>query len=394
MRFRPALVAFLLFAVVGFVFCAVSTYDFVQHLDRQTHALSCSIIPGLGRDATGTSGCHAALMSPYSSVLRAWVWGGIPSVLAGMAVFAFLAYRGIRYGLLGGAGRAEARALLLGALVPLATSIVYAGIAVFELGELCKVCLGIYGSSLGVFLAAVVIAWKAEVAEGDRPWSAAPRAGVEVSAFVVVPVLLYVVLSPDFSSYIGSCGTLEHPSDPSRIHVSVGGVAGGTPAVELLDPLCPACAAFEERLVGSGLGAMLDRKAVLFPLDNTCNWMVGSTVHPGACVVSEAVLCAGDAARDVLAWAFVHGEEIRSATSADPEAAKRMVIAAFPAVDGCVGTDRSRQRLNKSLRWAVQNQLPIVTPQLYVAGRKLCDEDTDLGLDWALPRLIAASEAP
>ena len=41
-----------------------------------------------------------------------------------------------------------------------------------------------------------------------------------------------------------------------------------------------------------------------------------------------------------------------------------------------------------SLRWAVANQLQVLTPQLYVRGTKLCDEDTDIGLDYSLRRLI------
>ena len=37
--------------------------------------------------------------------------------------------------------------------------------------------------------------------------------------------------------------------------------------------------------------------------------------------------------------------------------------------------------MNKSMRWAVTNQLPVMMPQVFVNGVKLCDEDTDLGLD-------------
>jgi hypothetical protein len=36
----------------------------------------------------------------------------------------------------------------------------------------------------------------------------------------------------------------------------------------------------------------------------------------------------------------------------------------------------------------VNNQLRISTPQLFVEGTRLCDEDTDLGMDYALSRLI------
>jgi hypothetical protein len=41
------------------------------------------------------------------------------------------------------------------------------------------------------------------------------------------------------------------------------------------------------------------------------------------------------------------------------------------------------------LRWAVANSLPVVTPQLFVRGQKICDEDTDLGLEYVLSRTLA-----
>jgi hypothetical protein len=71
--------------------CGRSTYDFAAHLDRQVHTITCSFVPGLGgRDATGTSGCHAALMSPFSSFARTTTWGGVPWSLLGLSVFVFL----------------------------------------------------------------------------------------------------------------------------------------------------------------------------------------------------------------------------------------------------------------------------------------------------------------
>ena len=39
-------------------------------------------------------------------------------------------------------------------------------------------------------------------------------------------------------------------------------------------------------------------------------------------------------------------------------------------------------------RWAVKNQLPVMTPQAYVDGTRVCDADTDLGLDYVLARLL------
>jgi hypothetical protein len=86
--------------------------------------------------------------------------------------------------------------------------------------------------------------------------------------------------------------------------------ASSAKAIEILDPLCPACRAFEQRLTGSGLHERLDRKAVLFPLDNTCNWMVSEATHPGACTVSEAMLARTGSAQEVLDWAFAEQDKI------------------------------------------------------------------------------------
>src|SRR5438445_706460 len=72
-------------------------------------------------------------------------------------------------------------------------------------------------------------------------------------AFVVVPVVLYVEIAPDHSKFIGTCDGLPHPDDSYGIMVHVARPAGGAvPSLEILDPLCPACKAFEQRLDASG----------------------------------------------------------------------------------------------------------------------------------------------
>jgi hypothetical protein len=48
----------------------------------------------------------------------------------------------------------------------------------------------------------------------------------------------------------------------------------------------------------------------------------------------------------------------------------------------------TKTRLTQSLRWAVRNQVPVLTPQFYVDGKRLCDEDTDLGLEYTLTRML------
>src|SRR5688572_4504715 len=92
MRPHPWTALLLLASCAGFTFSAVSTYDFVAHLDRQVHGIHCSFLPGLATPEVGGGGCQVTLMSPYSSVLRESVWGGIPISLPAMSVFAFLAF--------------------------------------------------------------------------------------------------------------------------------------------------------------------------------------------------------------------------------------------------------------------------------------------------------------
>ena len=82
-------------ALLGLLFATVSTRDFVAHLDRDTHGLHCSFLPGASVDVSGASGCHATLMSPYSSIFRTAVWGGIPISLPAVSVYAFLAVLGM-----------------------------------------------------------------------------------------------------------------------------------------------------------------------------------------------------------------------------------------------------------------------------------------------------------
>jgi hypothetical protein len=116
--------------------------------------------------------------------------------------------------------------------------------------------------------------------------------------------------------------------------------------------------------------------------------MITETTHPGACTVSEAVLCAGDRAPLVIAWAFEVQDEIRAAAKTDPAAAARYVKQKFPDLAACVGSPDARSRLNKSLRWSVANNIHVLTPQLFVNNVKLCDEDVDLGLEYALSIML------
>jgi len=393
---KPGLVAVVgVAAIAGFLFASVSTYDFTAHLDRQVHGIHCSFLPGMGApDVSGSSGCHLTLMSPYSSVMRTAVWGGIPVSLPAMSVFAFIAFW---LGAIAMTKRLQDRNavgfLLAACALPLLTSIAMAYLSFSELGAACKLCIGIYASSALAFGGALLLWLRVGTAPEGAPAEvsirALPIAFAVGVVFVALPVVAYASKAPDFERFLGACGTLPSAAGNSSALIPVGDQRGAVSAVEVLDPLCPACRGFERRFKASDFASQVSRKALLFPLDNTCNWMVDTAIHPGACAISEAVLCAGARADDVLEWSFEHQEQIVEATRKDPAAAARLASAQFPELRGCIGTPVVRARINRALRWAVTNQLPVLTPQMYVGGVRLCDEDTDLGMEYATSRLIA-----
>lgn len=394
MHKRWPLLAVLVATAAGFAFATVSTSDFAEHLDRQVHSIHCSVIPGLGTpDASGSSGCHATLMSPYSSVFRTALWGGIPISLPAMSVFAFLFFLAAH--LLITRREADPKLtgfLTLGTALPFTMSILMGLVAATKVGAACTNCIGIYVSSTGALLFAFM-QWREAKASAqlEAPATAGPGVGALFGAgvlFVALPIVLYLVARPNYAQALSDCGSLKHPEAGAEILVPIGPQTATTKGIEVLDPLCPACRAFEGRFTAAGFQDQLSRKALMFPLDNTCNWMVESAVHPGACAISEAVLCAGSNTDAVLAWAFENQDAIKAAAAHDPQAAARMAREKFPILSQCIGSPGVRARLNRSLRWAVSNGLSVLTPQLYVEGDKLCDEDTDLGLDYSLAHLI------
>ncbi|MBW2461312.1 MAG: hypothetical protein JRH11_06670 [Deltaproteobacteria bacterium] len=412
MRLNAWLVVVFVAAVAGGVFSSVSTYDFVAHLDRQVHGIHCSFLPGIDRaDASGATGCHVTLMSPYSSVLRTSVWGGIPVALPGISVVAFLAFAALFLGLRRRSHDVKSAWFLVAATaLPLLTSVGMAYLSLVTLGAACKMCIGIYAASGVAFIGALGFVFSARRgnrrereapaeadAEADEPAQAGAAAlGIAFAigvVFVAAPVAAYAATAPDFGRYVGACGELTKLEIADGVLIPLGPQSGGTEVIEVLDPLCSACRGFERRFEAADFAPQVSRKALLFPLDDACNWMIGDAIHPGACAVSEAILCANDRAEEVLGWAFEEQDAIRTAAEDDPDAAGRMATRRFPFIADCIGTPRVRARLNLALRFAVDNQMPIITPQVYVGGTRLCDEDTDLGMDYALARLLSRTGA-
>lgn len=387
---RPWLIGSAVASLAGAVFSAVSTRDFISHLDRQVHSIHCSFIPGAGAQL-GESGCRTVMLSPYSSLFRTSMWGGLPISLLAFAVFAYLVYRSAELAVRDRVTKKDTPFLIAATLLPVGMSAIYGYISAVAIDAVCKLCVGVYVSSGLALVLAIAAHVKARQGEHhDRPMARYGRWFGEGVAYVAVLAGLYVLFAPVPAKSAEGCGTLVKTDDPNGIILPLGGVTSGAPAIAVLDPLCPACKGFDERLDASGLVGELNLRAVLFPLDSSCNWMVKTSMHPGACAVSEAMLCDREAAPQILEWAFLNQELLRKEADGNEAAVRSRITAQFPKVKGCLGTATIKNKLNKSLRWAVANALPVLTPQLFIGDKRVCDEDTDLGLEYTVTKMLGA----
>lgn len=390
-RGRGWLILVVLAAIVGMVFAGISTSDFVEHLDGQTHEIHCSINPGADQTDEAT-GCAAAMFSPYSSFFRTSMWGGVPISLLAFAVFSFLAALALALALKKDLTRRDTLFLLLGTLVPVGASVVYATIAGTQLGTFCEVCIGIYTASGLVAVLALIAHLRAWPSDDRRlPWG---RWALWFGEGVVVVALmlgLYVAWVPsERPSVENGCGALvEEPAADESFVISLPAEPGAIPSLEVLDPLCNFCRAFDKRLAASGLDKKLARKVVVFPMD-TCipNDMIRQRLHPGACTVSYAMLCAPQSAQKILDYAFTEQERLLELGKTNDAALKADLEQKFPEVKGCIGSAKVKAELTKARNWAARNALELSTPQLFVAGTQVCQQNTDLGLEFTLTRAL------
>jgi uncharacterized membrane protein len=383
---RPWLWATAVFALIGGLFAGVSTADFISHLDRQYHEIHCSLIPGAGAQL-GDSGCRTVMMSPYSSVLRESMWGGLPISLLALAVFAYLVYRASDFALRDRVTKHETLFLVVATLLPVLMSLIYGYISLEKIGSACKLCIGVYASSALTFVAALIAHSKAGLKDPYAESSVYVRWFFEGVGYVAVLAIAYLMFAPTSEKSLKGCGTLVEKGDPNKIMIPLGG-RGSTRAVAVLDPLCPSCKAFDQRVAASSLEDKLSFSAVLFPLDSKCNWMIKESLHPGACMVSEALLCDPERAKEMLDWVFQNQEILLEQAKSDERGLKERIAAQFPQVKSCIGSATIKNKVNKSLRWAVKNAIPVLTPQLFVGDTRVCDEDTDLGLEYTVAQML------
>jgi uncharacterized membrane protein len=383
---------------LGLTFASSSTLDYAAHLDRRLHDLHCSFVPGAA-PTDAAEACRTAMYSPYAALFRDKYWGGIPISLFALGAFTFFA--GFALYLLIAGAKAPRRAVGFYAAVGVTPLLVSAGMAVVsatQLGSFCKTCVGIYISSfllaLGSLLGALSLRQRAGAAFVDEeprprgswlvPFAFLPALG----AVTLVPAAVYASSMPDHRPYLDKCGTLKKEPVAGDALLRMAGARAAKPALFFEDPLCPTCRAFHQRLDAEGVLERLDVQLSLFPLDNECNWMLSSAMHPGACTVSKAVICGKDRTRQVLEWAYHEQEALTRAGKAGAPTLRAVIEKRWGAeMLTCVDSAETKQTLNKHLHFATENGIAVSTPQVFLGKQRICDEDTDMGLRFTLKSL-------
>jgi uncharacterized membrane protein len=390
----PALTAGVASAL-GLTFATYSSIDYAAHLDRKLHDVHCSLVPGLAAGADEENPCRAAMYSAYSALLRGTYWGGIPISLFALGAFSFFLGFAIYLFIAGPrASKTALRFFALSAATPFLVSVVMFTISVTKIGSLCKTCVGIYLSST-LLLAAAWMAFRATRGlygqATPRPpgeWGTAALWALGLAACSLAPALIYAAAVPDERPYLTSCGKLEKTVESHNALLRMKTPRSVRPTILFEDPLCPTCRAFHQRLIAEGVYDRLDIQLSLFPLDSECNWMLTTPLHPGACTLSKAVICGGDQTRQVLEWAYDQQEDLVKVAKAGDAELRRVIGKRWgQELARCMDTAATKQKLNQQLHFAADNSIPVSTPQMYLGDRKVCDEDTDLGLRYALTQL-------
>jgi uncharacterized membrane protein len=384
----PATLA-LIGSLFGLLFASYSTMDYAEHLDRGLHDVHCSFIPG-APPTSEAEACRAAMYSSYSALFRESMWGGVPISLFALGAFAFLGGFALYLWLARGRAPRVAVGFFAGVgITPLLVSLVMLTISLTKLGHLCKTCVGIYISSL--LLAIGAVSGIFTLKGGGRPnlgflfplvWLAA------LGITTLVPALVYAASVPDQRPYLSKCGSLKQPKMSVGAPLKIHGSRAIQPVMLFEDPLCPTCRAFHERLLDEGVFERLDVDLVMFPLDSECNWMLDSALHPGACIVSKAVICGGDRTRQVLEWAYDEQVYLTRAGKAGANVLRAAIKQRWgDELLKCVDDRKTDVLLNQHLHFASDNSIPVSTPQMYLGTKRVCDEDTDMGLRFMLSQL-------
>lgn len=286
---RRALVAAVALAAVGVTLALLLVREHAQA--HAGVASFCAINEYVNCDRVATSRFSVVLGLPVA------VWGTLGYALALVLALAGLGQRRPHPSWPTGL-------LLAVAAVATAASVVLALVSGFAIGALCLLCAG----SWAVSVALLAAAWRATgpgVAAAIRGDLAALRGRPTATGGVVLALAAAVALvAAAYPRYWNRPrAAAAYPTSGPRPSAGAG---GPLVIVEFSDFECPFCARAHEQarvlLAGRPDVRLVHRN---FPLDPSCNPAVKRAMHPQACALARAWICAdaegkGDAMADLL----------------------------------------------------------------------------------------------
>jgi protein-disulfide isomerase len=279
---RPALLAAAALAAAGLVLAAALAR---QHAQAHAGVASfCAISEYVNCDRVATSRFSVVLGLPVA------VWG-----MLGYGLALLLALAGLRRGRLREGW--PAGLLFLVAAVAAAVAVVLALVSELAIGALCLLC----AASWVISFALLAAAWRACRPEGV---GAAVRGDVGIlrrrpllaAALALAGVSAAVLAAAAYPRYWErrARAAVAPPASSAPAPPGGGGMSRGPlVVVEFSDYECPFCAKSHEdtkALLATRPDVTLVRRH--FPLDSECNPAVKRRMHPEACALARAAICA------------------------------------------------------------------------------------------------------
>lgn len=345
---RHSFIAAALLAAAG---VAVSVLLIRQHVSAYAgESSACNLGEFVNCDRVATSAYSVFLGLPVAA------WG-----LLGFGLLLILSVVGL------GSRRAHegwpAGLLFAGAAGAAATSVLLAGISEFAIGALCLYCAVAWTISFAL----LATAWSACRPEGI---GAALRADLGLlrarplrSAGTVVAMLVLVAVAVRAQDRYWE----KRPAAPAATAPAPAPAAsaGPTVVVEFSDYECPFCAKAHDELRAL-LGTRPDVTLVKrhFPLDSSCNPIMKRPMHPNACALARAAICAEREGRlTEMDDALFHNQKLRRPVE-ELAAGIGLDVAEFRA---CLIDPETTRRLSSDIATGLQIGLK-ATPTYVVNG--------------------------
>lgn len=348
---RGALVAALAASVAGFVLAVM-----LARLHAQAHAGIASFCA-----INETVNCDRVAMSPFSVAL------GLPVAVWG-AIWYGLAAALSAWGLLGRRPHAAwpAGLLLVVGTVAVLASIVLAVISEVAIGAWCILCMASWIAAAALLVAAARAVRPAGARAAVRADLAvlAGRAGA-TAAVVAIALAGIAVAAVAYPRY-----WTRPPPAPAKGGAPAAAArppgAGPVRIVVYTDYECPYCARAHAEtralLAGRPDVRLVHRQ---FPLDADCNPAVKRTIHPGACMLARAGICAE--AQGHLPEMDDALFALQGRTLSLPEVARDVGLD-VPRFQACLDSPETKGRLAEDIGAALQAGVR-ATPSYVVDGK-------------------------